>query len=355
MTNSNLAGQLDRLQINFLMEDLFDKFAIMNKIVQIFYVSVLISTCIRLNSQTLTCKYNCPAVGEVFSTKTSSPVAHSSGLNQLWNFTQVQAVSTGVSMISYVDPITISSSSLFPQANVVRSEYGNNLFLNTGNNGIKIAAANNTTVSGQSILLPLPFSYGSSHTETIITTYLSGADTIKTTTTKKLDGVGTGTLMLPTGTYKDVLRISGQIVESQTKNGIPESNVITNNINYYYSEKISHPLLYSENKQETGPRDYFPFTQFVSAIATGIDNLSNENSITITLMPNPSSTICWLAASRNESGQITITNAIGIIVLKQNYSGETMELDLGELPNGLYTLQLIQGTRIQTKKLLISH
>lgn len=317
--------------------------------------TLLILVCEKVNSQTLTCQYNCPQKGEVFSTRTSSPVAHSSGLNQLWNFTQLQAVSSGVGTISYVDPASTPSSSLFPQANIAKLESGNYMFLDAGNSGVKLATSSNVTVSAQSSVLPLPFSYGSSHSETIVTTYLKGSDTMEVTTTKKLDGVGTGTLLLPSGTFTDVLRISGEVVDSRTKNGLPEGYVVTNHVNYYYSERISHPLLYTEYKSETGPTDYAPFTQFVVSISTSVRNEDTEVSSAILISPNPTSGTIRMTVPEAGSYELVIFNSMGKIVSAQNCAAGTTILDLGQLPDGLYTLLIKQEGLMRSGKLVVSH
>lgn len=317
--------------------------------------TLLILLCGRLHSQTLTCQYNCPKIGEVFSIKTSSPVVHTSGVDQLWDFTQLQAVSSWAGTISYVDPASTPSSSLFSQANIAKLESGNYTFLETDFGGVKLAASSNVTVSSSSLLLPLPFSYGSSHQETIITVYNNGTDTIKVTTTKNLDGAGTGTLMLPTGTYTDVLRISGKIVESQTKNGLPDGYVITNNVNYYYSERISHPLMYTEYKFETGPADYAPFTQFVSSISTGIKSKENDLRAGILIGPNPTSGIVRVTLSEHIPADFVIIDLFGEVVLSEYGHIGTMELDIGWLPDGLYTFLVKQGEYIQSQKLVICH
>jgi hypothetical protein len=307
-----------------------------------------------LHSQTLTCQYNCPHVGEVFSTKTSTPEVQTSGLNQLWNFTQLQAVSTGFSLLSYVDPASTPSSSLFPQANVAKLESGNYTFLDTGNNGVKLISPSANAVNAESVLLPLPFSYGSTYTETVITAYLSGADTIKVTSIKHLNGVGTGTLMLPTGTFNDVLQISGQIVESSTKNGLAYGYVYSTSVYYYYSEKISYPLLYIEYKYDSESTDYAPFTQFVSGVFTGLGNENNEVDAGIMVAPNPTSDIVRVTTSINSGGEITLSNSLGVVLFDRYFSEKTTELDLSELPEGLYILLIKQQGNVLSKKIVLS-
>jgi hypothetical protein len=312
-------------------------------------------TCVKLQSQTLTCDYNCPRIGEMFSTKTSSPVAHTSGLNQVWNFTQVSSVSTNVSTISYVDPATVPSSTSYSQGNIARLGYQNNAFLQTGTSGIKLMTANNVTVNTQSTILPLPFSYGSTHSETIVTSYMSGSDLIVAISKKSLNGIATGTLMLPTGTYTDVLRITGTQIDSHTNNGSPSGYVMTTTFNYYYSEKISHPLLYSEQRYDnSSTNDYIPFTQFVSEITTGLRKEPKNGISEITIAPNPASNKMRVTTVSNGVGEVLIINPIGEVVFNQHYTAGQVDLDLSELAEGLYTVLISQGENIQSKKLVLS-
>lgn len=311
--------------------------------------------CLKLNAQTLTCQYNCPHVGEVFSIKTSSPVVHTGGLNQVWDFRQVQAVSSNATMISYIDPASVPASSLYPQATIAKQEGGNYSFLETGNNGIKSLTPPGVTVSAQSIGLPLPFSYGSTYSETIVTKYLSGTDTIWLTTSKSISGVGTGTLMLPGGTYTDVLRISGQTIQSYTTNGLSDGVVYTTLVNYYYSEKISLPLLSSVIMSSNGPGDFAPLTQFMSAVLTGIKQETNEGVSGIMITPNPASDVVHISTLSNNTVEITLSNSFGEVVFRQSLFAQSVEFNLSQFPGGLYTVTIRGGENFQSKKLLVIH
>jgi hypothetical protein len=317
-------------------------------------IAILSLLSAKMHSQTLTCQYNCPLIGEVFSARSTSPVVNTSGQNQLWNFTQLIPMSNGEWNVSYLDPQSVPSSSSFPQANVVRMEWGQYTFLDAGNNGVKLVSPSTVTVNTVSMELPLPFSYGSTHTEIIITTFLLGADTIKTTTTKSLEGVGTGTLMIPIGTYTDVLRISGQMVQYSTNNSAPSGHTVTTILNYYYSEKIFHPLIYSEYKSTTGPEDYYPLTHVVHGILTGIDDPGEEKTADIRIAPNPASEKVRVTGLRNGGGQITVCNFLGQVLLSQAISLTSEQLDLSRLPEGLYTLCITQAGETQSVKLVLS-
>lgn len=194
-----------------------------------------------LTSQTLTCQNNCPQPGQMFSIRTSSPVFSSSGTNQLWNFSQVPAISAGTQMVSYVALGAVPAASLYPQANVVKVENGYNSFLHTGSNGVRLAVANTSSYNIEPMQLPLPFSYGNTYTQTTLWTVVNGNDTIIHKEVSTFNAHGTGTLILPSGTFNDVLSIKGTKTKSSTLNGAPYDYIYYDNFNYYYSDKIAHP------------------------------------------------------------------------------------------------------------------
>lgn len=320
---------------------------------QILFQVTLFLAFINVKSQTLTCAYNCPKIGEIFSTKTASPVLHTNGQNQVWNFTQMQAVSNFPVTFTYVDPSTAVSSSLFPQADVLRLEAGIHKFLKIGNNGVKLMSPTSATANAESLLLPLPFSYGSTYTETVITSYINSSnDVIEVTAKKTLNGAATGTLMLPSGTYTDVLRISGTLVETQKTNGVAEQYYYTTALNYYYSEKISHPLLYSFYKSSNGPVDFAPYTQFVSEISTGI-NEWKVSQFETQVLPNPASDKILIATAVNDDLQLILYNTFGEVVFNKIHNGES-QLNVDNLAEGIYTLLISDGITMQSKKIVIT-
>lgn len=319
---------------------------------QILFHAALLLACVKSHSQTLTCTYNCPKIGEVFSIKTASPVLHTSGQNQLWDFTQMQAVSPSATLIKYVDPNSSVGFTSHPQATILRLESTNERFMKTDSIGIFTVSPSNYTVFGQSATLVFPFIFGSVYSETITSSYQSGSDIIKVTYSKQLKGVGTGTLLLPNGTYTDVIRISGMLNESQTKNGVSDGYSFSTSLNYYYSEKISHPLLYSSYKYG-GAADYAPFTQFLSEVPTGISEENADDISEINIAPNPTSDKVFIKTTLNTKGKISLSNVLGQVVISDVYMGSSA-FDLSHLPEGIYTLALTQSGKIQTKKIVIA-
>ncbi|PBQ34698.1 hypothetical protein CNR22_23955 [Sphingobacteriaceae bacterium] len=319
---------------------------------QILFHTVLLLAGVKSYSQTLTCTSTCPKIGEIFSIKTSSPVLHTNGKNQVWNFSQVYYLQ-GSTKVSYADAASIPSSSLYPLANLVCLQGNSEKFLEVSDDGILLANSTTVSVTNQSVLLPLPFSYGSIHTETLVTTSLSGLDTLKMTAIKNIQAVGTGTLILPTATYTDVLRITGTLSESQTVNGTSDGYTLNTTIHYYYSEKISHPLLYSDQRSSSGGTDYGPNTWFLSEITTGIkrENLDEQNTLVVS--PNPASDFLHVTTVRYEEGQLRLFNALGDLVLSKTFS-ETERLDVSKLSEGFYTLCILQNGKLQSKKIVIA-
>lgn len=80
-------------------------------------------------------------------------------------------------------------------------------------------------------------------------------------------------------------------------------------------------------------------------VTTGIDNLSKNN---VTLYPNPSTGIVNITNTTN--AQINVMNMVGQIVLTDNGSS----VDMSNLTNGTYFVQIIEGEYITTKKIILN-
>jgi hypothetical protein len=307
-----------------------------------------------VRGQTLTCQTSCPQPGQVFSIKTSSPVLNTPGMNQLWDFSQVEAVSPATQLVSYLDPGSVPSGSLYPQTDVVRLQNGLYTFLNTDSNGVRSAVSSSSSSNAETLELPLPFSYGNTYTQTTLSTVVNGTDTIINKDVRTFYAHGTGTLILPGGTYNDVLSIKGNSTKSSTKNGAPYGYIYDDHFNYYYSDKIAHPLLYTSQKSETGPMDYAPYTAFIWSVQTSVENQALSNSVPISLYPNPANTTVRIELPEFTAGKIILTNSLGTELMQVDAPSETSELDLTSYPEGIYLVSFSDNYHTFSRRLLIS-
>lgn len=317
-------------------------------------ILISITNSSTVSAQTLSCQSNCPQAGDMFSMRTSSPVLTTAGTNQVWNFSNLAAISTNDHIISYSSASSVPSSSLYPQANLFRAGVGANAFLVSGNGGIREAFPNTITANADAMLLPLPFAYGNTYSETIISTSISAGDTTITSRQIAFAAIGSGTLILPSGTFYDVLAIKYNSTQSATKNGAPFGFIYFNTSYYYYSSHITHPLLYTKQLYETGPFDYAPYTEFIDHIITGLESIAEPPSSDVLVFPNPASDFVTLTFDTNTKGRILIKNYSGQVVLEQEYTEGNCRLNTSILPEGLFLMTVI-GERISlNKKIVIS-
>ncbi len=304
--------------------------------------------------QTLTCQTSCPQAGEVFSMRTSSPVLNSPGANQLWNFSSIAAISPETHLISYNIATSVPTATLYPQADLVRTGTGADAFLTVGNGGVREVYPITVSATINPMELPLPFAYGDIYTETVISTSVSGADTFVTSLQNSFAAHGSGTLILPSGTFQDVLAIKFKSTRSVTKNGSPYGYIYYNTSYYYYSQTISHPLLYTRQLSESGAGDYGPYTEFIDHVIVGIENEAEEDGSDIVVFPNPAGDLVNIRFAAITKGTVLLKNSLGQQLIAQNCGEGSFSLSLAGLPEGMYIISFVSDTYTINKKLVVS-
>lgn len=315
--------------------------------------------CISINlqnviAQTLTCASTCPHAGEVFSMRTSSPVLNSAGTNQIWNFSSVAAVSPTAHIISYDPASAVPSASLYPQASLVKTNsYSGKSYISTNNGGIREIDPNAMNNGENAMVLPLPFAYGDTFTETATYTTQLGLDVFVTSFQSTITAQGSGTLILPTATYVNVLSVKYSSILSSTKNGSPFGSIYYNTSYYYYAPNISQPVLYTKQLSESGPTDYAPYTEFIDHVVLGINNEREQDANEIKVFPNPTKDILKIKISNNLEGIIQLRNSLGQLLLQQKFEGDVSTLNLTDLPEGLYFVSFNNGMHSYNKQVVL--
>ncbi|WP_317898700.1 T9SS type A sorting domain-containing protein [Aurantibacillus circumpalustris] len=316
--------------------------------------SICLLTTQSILGQTLTCATSCPKAGEVFSIRTSSPVLNTAGANQVWNFAVIPSTSPVTYQVSYIAASSVPAASLYPQANLVRTQAGNNTFLTSSSAGLSKAYPSTYSVTADPIELPLPFTYGDTYTQTIIYTSVVATDTLVTTWQNSFLGHGTGTLILPSGTFTNVLAIKYLSTWSTKKNGTLDGYIVQNKSYYYYSQNISYPLLYTRQLSESGPGDYGPYTEFMDHIVLGIKDVTVNDNREMTVFPNPASDRVSIKFSEITKGVILLRNSLGQQLIEQNYENGDINLNLAGLAEGLYTISFVDKNYTLNRKLVVS-
>ena len=76
-----------------------------------------------------------------------------------------------------------------------------------------------------------------------------------------------------------------------------------------------------------------------------------DNNITLNVFPNPANNKLYVQSSELDS-DMSIYNAMGALVIKKQISNVTEELNISNFANGIYTICITKGNRIQTKKFI---
>lgn len=333
----------------------------------LFFAATL---CLRLNAQyTITSTMN-PVPGDVESYKDLNPtglIHGSSGTGQTWNYSAISISTVATTPSTYVAISSVPNNFLFPGA-TIGSDNGSSTFLVYSNTASKIEYMGSATATASNCILfsnplkyySLPFTYGTVSPDNfaLSTTGFTVSGTFTTT------GDGAGTLILPSGTYNNVLKLKFVVYET-VNNG---SSVSTYTVieSRYLSAASKFPLLTIDTQttvttSTTTTSSTLTTGQINANFVTGIKEAINQLS-PLTIYPNPSSngiTTIHFSLQKNENCQLEVYNSIGQNVKTISFGEQTLgtitkSIDLSDLENGLYILKLKTGTNEQSSRITIS-
>lgn len=95
---------------------------------------------------------------------------------------------------------------------------------------------------------------------------------------------------------------------------------------------------------------------FTTGWATGVENVGEAGSRQMEVYPNPSEGIVYVSLDGYASinGEITVTDALGKVVYRQQCEGPVQQLNLNHIANGLYTIIYSDEHGRQHAKVMIS-
>jgi hypothetical protein len=84
--------------------------------------------------------------------------------------------------------------------------------------------------------------------------------------------------------------------------------------------------------------------------AKSMDNAKNENEIN--LYPNPTNGVFQVQLGTVTNGNLEVLDYTGKIVLKQNINGNALQLDISEMPKGMYIIKVNSTNAQQVSKII---
>lgn len=192
-----------------------------------------------------------------------------------------------------------------------------------------------------------PISYGNSVTDTFTDKFSSGADNFSGGGPVTINADGYGTLILPTGTYNNVLRVKITQVETDTLLNFKTTSVTTSVSNVWFDGVHTSALLKIDSSNSASGIQ--KTVQYLVSETTGTEELKMDNG-QWTIFPNPTkgkfaiqSSIINLHSS-DEKTEITIYNIFGQQVFSQYSVPKSQYLiDLSGQPGGLYFYRVLNN------------
>ena len=305
-----------------------------------------------------------PAIGSIYTldlADTTGVPNGNPGASQTWNYASL--ISTAKTQVdSFLMPSATPYGGTFPTAQIAVHQVAPNTdyyvyYHDDGSEYQRIGNVQPDVViySNPANEFPYPVSYGSGFNDTYYSTYtnVSSGFTVDMAGTTALIADGAGTLILPSGTYSNILRVKGTRDEHDTIFSIPTVyyHILVTYYDYYQAF-LYYPLLsitITDAIPSFGPAIHTKTVGFRS----GTDGIHETISAisTITVSPNPSATGIFQFRLNNNNEKISkieVSDITGKVVCSVTNSNE---VNLSERSKGIYFyhLQTINGDIVTGK------
>ncbi len=323
-----------------------------------------------LFSQTFTASDLNPVVGDTYIADIHSEyVVVPGSASSTWDFSHLQAASSAGSITTnYVQPSSTPHASSFPSSNIVA----------VGNSGGQMVysyfttSATNMEMVGQvaqSIEIPFsnpisylefPLSFGSSYTDTYGGIFTSSGFVYHRQGSETITVDGAGTLIMPFGTYDNVLRVKTVRFEKDSTNYggvdlVQNYEIITYN---YFRAGYHFPFVMQTQLKYEGVVTN-EYTSVASSQSVGIQSSKPKQEMHI--YPNPlvagQELMIELDGTYNEL-QVQVFDMKGSRIKDievQQVEGNTHRIHTGNMPKGMYFVQVMdsKGQSLKQEKLIV--
>jgi len=330
----------------------------MKKLLPLF---ILFAFSSRSQTFTLTQAANEPAIGDtsrtylIDTTAQGNINASTGGPNITWNLTALNAMG-GAATTAWLDPTSVPSATAYSGCTIVSKQgslYSYYKAVSSPSTQLEFmgvtSSSLNMNLSNTAIYQRYPFAF----TYYVTDTY-SGNFTFSLSGTASGGGTvvadGTGTLILPSGTYNDVLKIRSS--QSTTLTAFPISGTIKQTVYSFYHASQKYPLL-SVNYQTITVAGSPTVTAIVNGNANnftvGLKELKADE-ISLILYPNPATQALNIQIqSPVQPVSMKILDQVG----REIYSGEfSAKTDISKWSAGMYYVEIRTDKGMATRKFI---
>lgn len=289
-----------------------------------------------------------------------------SGADQTWDMSGL--TETEEQGFTFVDPEGTFWNEDFPMSTICGINWtGENSYYSHGVDGLTVEGYAGL-VPGQDtdtfklvyddteFFIPIPFEFGDQHSDDFSgTSYALGIE-VPFTGGVEFEADGYGTLILPTGTYTDVVRYHFTREQINETGGFE----ITQTKEQWGWMSMSHRnwlMIQEINNDGFSESELIWYDKNPFSIITGIENPSE---FPLTVFPNPASRneLINLQWDRTETVQFTLTSVAGkqMMDVQMNLIPGNNSIDLSgvEAAEGLYVIQVNSTRGTETSRLILS-
>ncbi|TXI78882.1 MAG: T9SS type A sorting domain-containing protein [Flavobacteriales bacterium] len=299
---------------------------------------------------TLTFAGNGPTQGTSYEWHFSDHIAPgTAGPGQVWDFSSLTTDSTEV--VTLVDPATTTFGAQFPTATVAEVSDGSTAYFRVGTNGVYLLGYEGegmaVVYSDEGRFMSFPCSHQTNWTDTYSATFED--EELEVIMAGSIEGEADayGTLILPTGTLTNVLRVHW-VQEEETTSGMFTFNTVFDNY-LYYVPGLPYPVVQtiSATSEVLGNTITNEFTQWIADLSTTTPEFS-QHGTQLQIHPVPTNEVLNYEMPGHFRGTntIAITDASGRTVLETQYTttnGTKGIIETGMLPAGMYQLTVIDA------------
>ena len=207
---------------------------------------------------------------------------------------------------------------------------------------------------------PYPLTFGTTMEDTYSCTGNSSGMAFTRNGTFDIVGTSWGTLIMPYGTFNNVLMVSIEQYHEDVFTSSPDDGSgYSATIQLFVRPGVKAPLL-ANYLVYTIPGPVYSYSRFLDATSVGVEE-AQRNAIGIDLMPNPASGIVEVAygVPAGSTMNVELLDITGKVVLHQDrntiVTGVQREIiDIGGLAPGVYTVRITDGNGASgTKRLVV--
>lgn len=333
----------------------------MKKLSLLFLISLIIN--LSAIAQITFDSKHFPIVGDVYTTynvDTAGILPGTSGANQVWDFSNIKVGKTA-KVMKFQDTSASKITRNYEPFNPSLCAWDSSeiYIFNKDSIGFYLVAIYDTTKKTEFVyvkqlqMMRAPMVYNDVFSSNFICDDSQNTNLFAMGNgTTELNADAYGTIKLPSGTYNDVIRVK-QTMKSKFLNAAATDTIsksITTTYDWYDS-KNKLPIFTIEITYTSIPAlSIEKEIKISSAVMTNIEKIANKE--TVSIYPNPAKDIVNIIVNDNKSS-LNIYNINGILVNKIDLKNTSNNINISDLPKGIYTFEVIGSATTFHKKIVV--